>query len=71
MALKLSYDKLWIKLIEEKLTKQELRQKAGFSCGTLTKMNREEPVKIEILLKICEVLKCDIGDICAAVPAET
>lgn len=70
MALKLSYDKLWIKLIEEKRTKQELRNEAGFSCGTLTKMNRGEPVKIEILLKICEVLGCDIGDICSAVPVE-
>lgn len=64
------YKRLWILLIERGLSRQELRKRAFFSSGTLTKLNRNEPVKLEVLLRICGVLCCDIGDICAAVPAE-
>ncbi|MBE6636313.1 MAG: helix-turn-helix transcriptional regulator [Ruminococcaceae bacterium] len=64
----ISYKKLFILLIERDMTKQELRKKAGFSAGTMTKLNRGEPVTVEVLLRICEVLSCDIGDICSAQP---
>lgn len=58
-----SYKKLWILLIEKQITKAQLRKSANFSPATLTKLNKNEYVSMEILTRICSVLDCDIGDI--------
>ena len=63
----ISYKKLWIELIERDIKKSDLRKLTGLSAGTFTKLNKNEPVSISVLLTICEVLHCDIGDICSAV----
>ena len=63
----ISYKKLWIELINRDIKKSELRKLTGLSAGTITKLNKNEPVSIAVLLSICEVLNCDIGDICSAV----
>ena len=59
----ISYKKLWIMLAEKGLSKADLRKISGITSGILTKMNKNEVVSFSILLKICEVFKCDIGDI--------
>ena len=59
----ISYKKLWIRLLEQGMTKQQLVKEAGFSLSTLTKLNRNEYVSMTVLVSICHVLKCDIGDI--------
>ncbi len=61
----ISYKKLCIKLIEKDIKKAELKKLIGISPGTLTKLNKNEPVSISVLLSICEALNCDIGDICS------
>ena len=58
-----NYKKLWILLIEKHITKAQLRQSANLSPATLTKLNKNEYVSMEILTRICAVLDCDIGDI--------
>lgn len=58
-----TYKKLWILLIEKNITKSQLRQISGLSQSTLTKMNKNEYVSLEIITRICEALDCDIGDI--------
>lgn len=63
----ISYKKLWIKLIEKDIKKAELKKLVGISPGTLTKLNKNEPVSTTVLISICEVLNCDIGDICSVV----
>ncbi|MCB2288095.1 helix-turn-helix transcriptional regulator [Clostridium algidicarnis] len=63
----ISYKKLWIELINRDIKKSELRKLTGLSAGTITKLNKNEPVSIAVLLSICEVLNCDIGDICSAI----
>lgn len=63
----ISYKKLWIELIKRDIKKSDLRKLTGLSAGTITKLNKNEPVSIAVLLSICEVLHCDIGDICSAV----
>ncbi len=65
----ISYKKLWIELIERDIKKSDLRKLTGLSAGTITKLNKNEPVSITVLLSICDVLQCDIGDICSAIPA--
>mgnify|MGYP002138930665 FL=1 len=64
----ISYKKLWIELIKRDIKKSDLRKLTGLSAGTITKLNKNEPVSVTVLLSICEVLQCDIGDICSAVP---
>ena len=33
----------------------------------MTKLRKNEEVAISVLLRICEYLNCDIGDICEAI----
>jgi DNA-binding Xre family transcriptional regulator len=68
MKLKISYNKLWHLLIEKGMKRQELRKLAGMSSSTIAKIARNENVHTDILLKICETLSCDFGDIMEAVP---
>lgn len=58
-----SYKKLWILLIEKNYTKAQLRKSANLSPATLTKLNKNEYVSMEIITRICGMLDCDIGDI--------
>ena len=59
----ITYKKLWIMLIEKHITKAQLRKTTNLSPATLTKLNKNEYVSMEILTRICRVLDCDIGDI--------
>lgn len=57
-----SYKKLWIMLAQNEMSKAELRRRAGLSPATFTKLRRNQPVSMEVLLKIAEVMDCNIGD---------
>lgn len=59
----LSYNKLWKLLIDEKMSKADLRKAINIAPNTMTKLRRDETVNLAILCKICEVLDCDFGDI--------
>ena len=39
----------------------------NIATGTMTKLRRNEEVALSVLLRICEYLNCNIGDICDAV----
>ena len=43
--------------------KKNLQKEASISWATLTKMSKGEVVSTEVLMKICKVLHCDVGDI--------
>lgn len=66
----ISYKKLWKVLIDRGMLKKDLQAQAGISWATVTKMSKGEFVSMEVLLKICYALKCNIGDIVDAVPLE-
>jgi DNA-binding Xre family transcriptional regulator len=59
----ISYDELWKKLIDKKMNKTQLRLATGISTSTLAKLAKQEPVTLETLEKICNVLDCNIGDV--------
>lgn len=63
----ISYKKLWVLLIERDIKKSSFRKELNLSSGTWTKLNKGEEVSLSILLRICDYLNCDIGDICEAV----
>ena len=58
----LNYNNLWKTLIDKGMKKGELCKQTGISSSTLSKMNRNEPVSLSIILKICETLDCSIED---------
>ena len=59
----ISFDPLWKKLIDLRLTKTELAEKAGISRGIITRMGKNEMVTLEAVVKICQALDCDIYDV--------
>ena len=63
-----SYNKLWKLVIDKKMKKKELQELAGISASLITKLGRDEPVTTTVLMKICNALNCDIGDIMEIVP---
>lgn len=65
---KLSYDPLWKKLIDEKMTKTELAERAGISRGIITRMGKDEMVTLEAIVKICNALDCDISEVVYVLP---
>lgn len=65
--MQISYKKLWILLVEKDITQVQLRKDLKIASGTMTKMRRNEEVALSVLLRICEYLECNIGDICDAV----
>ena len=62
------YNKLWKLLIDRKMKKKDLIQKAGISRTTIAKIGRDENVSTYVLSKICSALNVDIGDIMEMVP---
>lgn len=65
----LSYDPLWKKLIDARLTRTQLAAKAGFSRTTLAKMGKNEPVSMDVVLRVCDLLDCDVYDVMCYAPA--
>ena len=60
--MRVSYKKLWILLAQREMSKAELRKLAGLAPATFTKLRRNQEVSLSVLLKIAEVLNCDVGD---------
>lgn len=58
-----SYKKLWKILIDRDMKKTNLQAISGVSWASITKLSKGENVSMEVLIKICKVLECDIGDI--------
>lgn len=61
--MKYCYDKLWKMLIDAKMTKTEMRKKAGISTNVLAKMGKGEAISMESLSKICSTMGCGFDEI--------
>lgn len=66
-----SYNKLWHRLIEENISKTQLIKKAGISTNAMAHLGKNEDVRVEVLVKICETLNCSIEDIMEIVPEDS
>ena len=62
--MKISYKKLWKKMIDLEMSKTELRERTGISTVTLAKLGKDQIVSMEVLMKICKALQCNIDDVC-------
>ena len=65
-----TYKKLWKILIDRDMSKSDLRDRAHISSVTLAKLGKGESVTTGILVRICHVLDCNIGDIVDVIPED-
>ena len=68
--MEVSYKKLWKVLIDKDMKKKDLQSAAGISWASITKLSKGETVSMEVLMKICKTLECNIGDIMDLIPEE-
>lgn len=68
--MRISYKKLWLLLVEKEISQVDFRRDLNIATGTMTKMRKNEEVALSVLLRICEYLDCNIGDICDAIRVE-
>lgn len=68
--MRVCYNKMWKLLIDRKMTKADIRRMTNLSSCTMTRLNRDEPVSLTVMLKIAEVLHADISDLCEFVSSE-
>ena len=73
----ISYKKLWKLLVDKEMSKSDLHKDmkkkdlciaAGISHASMAKLGKNENVTTDVLVKICNALQCDIGDIMEMVP---
>ena len=68
--MQVSYKKLWKMLIDKDMKKKDLRADARISWASVTKLSKGETVSMEVIMKICKTLNCNIGDIMDLIPDE-
>lgn len=68
--MEISYKKLWKLLIDKDMKKKDLQAAAGISWASVTKPSKNRSVTLEVLMKICKTLHCDIGDIMEFIPTD-
>ena len=67
MSKVMNYNKLWKMLIDKSMNKNDLKNAAGISTTAIAKLGKGDNLNTDTLLKICDVLECDISDICEVV----
>lgn len=63
MMKKISYNKLWKLLIDKNMYRKDLQELAGISAASIAKLGKGGNITTDVLLKICEVLDCNVEDI--------
>lgn len=59
----INYKRLWKLMIDKDISNSQLREMTGMASSTLTKMKRNELVALEVLIRICIALDCELSDI--------
>ena len=61
--MRVRYDKLWRLMKDNRIKKSELAKSAEISSYTMTKLNRDLPVNMQVMINLCKIFHCDIGDL--------
>ena len=59
----ISYNGLWKILIDKNLQRKDLKEALKISSSTCAKMSRGETVSMDVLMRLCDYLDCNIGDV--------
>lgn len=65
-----SYKKLWKLIIDRETTNVAVRKATGISPATFTKLKKNEVVSMNVLIKLCVILDCEIGDVIELIKEE-
>lgn len=57
------YNKLFHILVDKKMTKSQLAEKAGISMNIITRLRQDKYVSMESIEKICFALDCKVDDV--------
>ena len=61
--MRVSYDKIWKLLIDNKMKKGDLFRAAQLTDTARHQLNHDEPVNLKVLMNICKIFHCNIGDL--------
>lgn len=67
---KISYKKLFKKMIDLDMKNSELMEKAEVSRSTFYKMKNSENITTDVIVRICDSLNCDVNEIMELVDDE-
>ena len=65
-----SYNKLWNLVRQNKMKKGDLARAAEISGYAMQRLNHDEPVQMEVMLRLCKVFHCDIGGLMEVIEEE-
>lgn len=57
------YDKLWKLMDDNKMRKKDLAKAAEITEYSMRKLNSNQPVSMLVMINLCKVFHCDIGDV--------
>ena len=58
-----SYERLWELTLKRRINKTSLRDMAGITNSTLSRLSKDETVSMEVLARLCEALQCQLEEI--------
>ncbi len=61
--MQISYKPLWRQLLEKDMKKVDLMRMGNFSPNLIANMGKDKYVSLKNIVKICDVLNCDISDV--------
>lgn len=65
-----SYAKLFKLMVEKKMRRGDLKDRAGISYATIAKMENGENVYMDVVVKVCKAMDCTVDDIMEITPDE-
>lgn len=61
--MKVNYKRLWKRLIDDDMETSDLHLVTGIAPSTFSKMRKNEYVSLDVLVRICKALNCQLSDI--------
>ena len=61
--MRVRYDKLCSLMKTNKMKKKDLAKAAEISQYAMTKLNQDRVVSMDVILRLCKIFHCDIGDV--------
>lgn len=68
--MRISYEKLWKLMKQNEMRKKDLAMAAELSQYAMTKLGKNEMVSMDVILRLCKVFHCDIGDLMEVIEEE-
>lgn len=68
--MRIRYDKLWELVKKNKMKRSDLRRAADITQYSMAKLKRNEAVSMEVMVRLCKVFHCDIGDLMEVIEEE-